>query len=83
MVNLKERQVVIVLSNKGKRVLHDAAITLPDSPTVVFYVQEGDEHGLWVWFRREDGDRLLLIRWEFILALEVPLGEVRVEGLVH
>jgi hypothetical protein len=30
---------------------------------------------------REDGDHLILVRWEYVLALDIPVGEPKSMGL--
>ena len=38
------------------------------------YALETDVSGLWVSMRKEDGEHSLLIRWDCILAVDVPIG---------
>jgi len=71
MLQLKNQTVWVVLSPKGRHILQRAQLTLPESEMIEFYAEESDELGLWVSFAREDGERLLLVRWEHIQAVEI------------
>ena len=82
-MKIDQRDILVVLSQEGRRALRDAAIELPASPTILFQAQEEDEHGLWIRIAREDGDHLVLIRWDYILALDLTIGEIREEGPIN
>ena len=83
MVKLEERSVALYLSDEGRRVLRQAGVDVSDTGGFTFDVQEASEHGLWVRIDYQDGRHLLLIRWDYILAMDVSGGEIRTEGLVH
>ena len=84
MIELKEQSVVAHLSDEGRRVLRQVGVELPDTPGVRFDVQEESERGLWIGLDYQDGFRhMLLIRWEYILAMDVIVGEVRTEGFLN
>ncbi|MGH9424742.1 MAG: hypothetical protein ACRD2L_00310 [Terriglobia bacterium] len=80
-MNVAHRDVAIVLSEEGRGVIQLAAAAERDLPINVFYVQETDDVGLWIRVRREDGEHLVLIRWEFILSMDVPARETKAIGL--
>ena len=67
------RHVVIFLSEMGHEALQAAGV-LESSGSPAFYALESDETGVWVSVRKKDGEHHLLIRWDCILALDVPLG---------
>ncbi len=84
MIELKEQSVVVHLSDEGRRVLRQVGVELPDTPGVRFDVQEESERGMWIGLDYQDGFRhMLLIRWEYILAMDVIVGEVRTEGFLN
>ena len=84
MIELKEQSVVVHLSDEGRRVLRQVGVELPDTPGVRFDVQEESERGMWIGLDYQDGFRhMLLIQWEYILAMDVIVGEVRTEGFLN
>ncbi len=80
-MNIAQRAVTAVLTDDGREVLKLAAIDLPESASVLFFVQDTDDLGLWIREPREDGQHLLLIRWEYVLTLDFPIGETKTIGL--
>jgi hypothetical protein len=83
MVKLEDRRVVLYLSDEGRRVMRQAGIDVLDAGGFSFDVQEAVEHGLWVRMDFEDGQHVILIRWNYILAIDVGGGEIRTEGRVN
>jgi hypothetical protein len=82
MVKLQEQSVVVHLSDEVRRVLKQAGLELPEASAVRFDVQGESDQGLWIGLDYPDGWRhALLIRWEYILAMDIIIGEVRAEGL--
>jgi len=82
MISLEEQSVVVHLSDEGRRVLRQAGMELPESPGIRFDVQEESGRGLWIRLDYPDGFRhVLLIRWEYILAMDVIVGDVRTDVL--
>ena len=73
--------MAILLSDEGLTALRIMFPDLPDSPLVFLFVQETDELGLWVRVKRKDEDHLLLVRWEFVLTVDSPAGEVKTVGM--
>ena len=76
-----QASAAILLSEEGLSALRIMLPDLPDSPLVFLFVQETDELGLWVRVKRKDEDHVLLIRWEFVLTVDLPAGEVKTVGL--
>jgi hypothetical protein len=71
-----------LLSDEGLDALRIALPDLPDSPLVFLFIQETDELGLWVRVKRKDDeDHVLLIRWEFVLTIDLPAAEVKTVGM--
>jgi len=83
MINLEEQSVVLHLNDEGRRVLKQAGVAVPDSPGVQFDVQEVSNHGLWIRLDYPDGRHVLLVRWDYILAMDVNIGEMRTEALLN
>ncbi len=80
-MNVSQRTVAIVLSEEGHEILQLAIPNFSDSRVALFYVQDTDEIGMWVRVDREDGVHLVMIRWEFVLAMDFPLGETKTVGM--
>ena len=80
-MRVSERTLAILLSEDGRKVLELAALNLAESPFLWVYVEESDDLGLWARVEREDGDHLVLIRWEYVLAVDIPAGEPKTLGL--
>jgi hypothetical protein len=68
------RPVTVFLSEKGQETLELVAGVSRESVVTSFYAFQTDESGLWVSVRKEDGEHSLLIRWDCILAVDVPVG---------
>ncbi len=80
-MKLAERQVAVVLSQEGQAALQLAGVDVGEGPLPEFLVEETDEIGMWVRVARQDGDHTLLIRWEFVLSLDLPPEAARRIGL--
>jgi hypothetical protein len=68
------RMVQVFLNPKGEQALKEAAVSLSDSRAPFFYAVETEQSGLWVSTHRADGEHLLLVAWDCIQALDVPVG---------
>lgn|GEM_PF-1647916 len=82
-MDLKGQVVLVHLSDEGRRVLRQAGWDAEDAPPTSFEVQEETDGGLWVQLTAAGRQYAVLIRWNFILAVVVDIGEVKTEGLVH
>ena len=68
------RPVTVYLNEKGQGTLELAAGIPREASITSFYAFLTDESGLWVSVRKEYGEHTLLIRWDCILAVDVPVG---------
>jgi hypothetical protein len=80
-VRVAQRTVAVILSDEGRGVLQLAAVNVPESAAMLVHVQDTDDLGLWVRTPREDGEHLLLVRWEYVLTVDFPIGETKTIGL--
>jgi hypothetical protein len=80
-VRVGQQTAAIFVSEKGREVLKAAAVDIQESLAVMLFVQDSDDLGLWVRVNRADGEHMLLIRWEFILSLDITVGETKTIGL--
>jgi hypothetical protein len=80
-MTLAQNSVAIFLSAEGRELMHLAALSIPERSVLMAYVQETNDLGLWIRVDREDGPHLLLVRWEYVVALDFPVGETKTIGL--
>lgn len=71
-MKLNEREVTLISSREGREVMQLSAVNLPESAAVAVKIEESNDIGLWVRAPREDGDHLLLVRWEYVLSIDFP-----------
>ncbi len=82
MIRLEEKTVVLHLSDEGRRILKQVGVEVPGT-SALFDIEATRDEGIWVRFEYDDGPHLVLIRWEYVLAMDVPLGATVTEGLVN
>jgi hypothetical protein len=70
-----------MLTNDGKQILALAAVNLPDSDRILFSVEESEDLGLWLRLSREGQPTFFLLRWEYILGIELLAETGKVVGL--
>ena len=78
-MKIGERDITVLIDDTGREVLK--SLNLDDSPMQWLYVQDTDDMGIWVRIQREDGNHLVLIRWDFVLGLDFPAGETKTIGI--
>jgi hypothetical protein len=76
-VKLRERTLGVLVNEEGRHVLQLAAVDIAESQFVWVYVDDSDDGGLWARVPREDGDHLVLIRWEYVLSVDIPAGQAK------
>jgi len=82
-MNLEEQSVILHLSDEGRKVLSQVGVVMPDTTGVLFEVQETSDYGLWIRMDYSDGRHVLLVRWDYILAMDVYVGQIRTEALAN
>lgn len=81
-MKLNGRLATVTLSEDGLQAMQGAAVRIEEGVLAVsVFVQDTDDMGLWVRIGREDGDHLLLIRWDYVVAVDTLLGTQNVTGL--
>ena len=78
-MKIGERDITVLITDTGREVLK--SLNLDDSAMQWLYVQDTDDMGIWARVPREDGNHLVLIRWDFVLALDFPAGETKTIGI--
>lgn len=80
-MKLAGQAVKVLVADDGEQVLKIAGVSLPDSNLLSISIEESEDLGLWVRIPREDQMHLFLLRWEYILGIDVPSGLGKVVGL--
>jgi len=83
MIDLAAQNVVLHLSDEGRRVLQQVGVPMPEAAAVWFEVEEVQEQGIWVRFEFDDGQHLLLVLWKYVVALDVPKAVRQSAGQVN
>jgi hypothetical protein len=80
-VKLSAQTVTVILTEEGKQVLGLASVNLPESPTLIVTVEETDDLGLWIRITKEAQVHFLLLRWEFVLSIDIARETGKLVGL--
>lgn len=80
-MKLSGQTVTILLAEEGKQILSLASVSAPETNLLTVSVEESEDMGLWIRIPREDQMHFLLIRWEYILSIDVPSGLGRLIGI--
>ncbi len=80
-MKLAGKRVTFFLSDEGWKFLHDTAWVDALNPLTVEVEDSSDDIGIWVRVERGFKHNALLLRWEFILGMELPLDTGKVIGL--
>jgi hypothetical protein len=71
-LNLRRKQIQVLLSDEGRQALSLAVPDLPESGVASVAVEDSDDLGIWIRQGRLDGEHFLLVRWEFVVTIDVP-----------
>jgi hypothetical protein len=80
-MRVTERDAAVLLGDEGRNVLQLASVNIGDSPFLAVKIEDGDDIGIWVRIPREDGDHLLLVRWEYVLSMDLEAGPAKALGM--
>ena len=80
-MNVAQRTVTVFLDSDGRDVMELAAVSMSGAPSLQVYIQDTDDIGLWARIDREDGEHVVLIRWDYVLSLDFTAGETKTVGL--
>ena len=80
-MKIGERDASVLLSDEGREVLKHAALNLEESSFLSVRMEDSDDIGIWIRVNREDGDHLVLIRWEYVLSMDFAVGQPKTLGL--
>jgi hypothetical protein len=81
-MRLAGRTVTFFLGEDGKEFFHRITGEEHSPDLVTADVEETDDVGIWIRMqRRKSPASLVLLRWEFILGIELPVDTGKVVGL--
>lgn len=82
-MNLRSQAALLLLSDEGSRVVELAGLSLLANGNFVdANIAESDDLGLWLRVPRNSRIRLFLLRWEYVVAMEL-LDEQSVAAGLH
>jgi hypothetical protein len=71
-VKLTGKQAAVILTEDGRQVVQLAKIGLPDTPVLLVVIHETEDLGIWIRIERGEEEHCFLLRWEYILGIDVP-----------
>ena len=81
-MKLGKQEATVFVTEDGKQVLSLAAISLPsDGNAFQVKIEESEDLGLWLRLNRQDASHFFLLRWEYILAIDLADIVIRAVGL--
>ena len=80
-MNINQRRVALFLDEDGRTVLELANVPMSSTAGLLVYVQDTDDIGIWARIEREDGEHIVLVRWDYVLSVDFPAGETKTVGL--
>jgi hypothetical protein len=80
-MNLSGQKLAVILTEEGKQVLALASVPVTESSSVAVSVEESEDLGLWIRIPREDQVHFFLLRWEYILGVDMPSGAGKLIGI--
>ena len=80
-MRLAGQSAVVLIADGGRDVLELAGVNPPETSLFPVSIEESEDLGLWIRLQREDQVHLFLLRWEYILGIDLPSGLGKIVGL--
>jgi hypothetical protein len=71
-VKLAGKEAAVLLTDDGREVIRLAKIGSPETHLLLVIVQETEDLGIWIRTQRGDEEHCFLLRWEYVLGIDVP-----------
>ena len=71
-MKLAGKKAAIVLTEDGRQVVQLANIGVPETNLLLVVVHETEDLGIWIRIERGGEEHCFLLRWEYILGVDVP-----------
>ena len=80
-MKLSGQTITALLTEEGKQVLSLASVGVPESDLITVSIEESEDMGLWIRIPREDKMHFFLLRWEYILGIDMQSGMGKLIGM--
>jgi hypothetical protein len=80
-VKIAGKAVAIILTEDGRQVIRLASASLPDTNLLLVDIAESEDLGLWIRIYRDQTLHYFLLRWEYILGIDLPAESGKLVGL--
>ncbi len=80
-MKLAGRSASVILTDDGLAVLRIAEVTVPEMRALEVDIVESEDLGLWIRLYRDGREHFLLLRWDYILAIDIEEQTRKVVGL--
>ncbi len=80
-MKLSGQSATLVLVPEADQILGLMAIGIPTPQLLTVTIEEADDIGLWIRVPREDQVHFVLIRWEFVLSMDLLSGTGKLIGM--
>ena len=71
-MKLAGKEAAVILTEDGRQVVQLANIGLPDTNLLLVVIHETEDLGIWIRIERGKEERCFLLRWEYVLGVDVP-----------
>jgi hypothetical protein len=80
-MKLAGQTVAVILTEERKQLLGSASFNVSESSAHIVTIEEADDLGPWIRIAREDRIHFLLLRWEFVLSMDITRETGQLIGL--
>ena len=80
-MKLSGQKIAVILTDEGKQVLTLALVGSTETHLLTVSVEESEDLGIWIRVPREDQMHFFLLRWEYILGIDLPSGIGKLIGM--
>jgi hypothetical protein len=80
-MKLAGQSVTLVLTDEGREILALGAVDVPESSRMIVSVEETEDLGIWIRIPREGQMHFFLLRWEYVLGIDLQSGTGRLIGI--
>ncbi len=71
-MKLAGKKAAVILTEDGRQVVQLAKIGMPETNLLLVVVHETEDLGIWIRIERGEEEHCFLLRWEYVLGIDVP-----------